>query len=1439
MSTLIKTKLKRARDCIGRKDYAAARDAAADVLSYEPENYNANVFLGLCLLELGQYDQSEQCYKKAIESSPEQPLARQGILKFYEKTERWGAYDETILALMDHYSKSDDSTKCAEMIQKHIEYMRQHGSQAELTDALRQLLPGSSIYPVLSNLPAPDPTGPASTTTLPIQVAIHNALPTIEEIVQLTEKEETSIFLREVDKRRMRLGASGPEEIKKEVGREIWSSSKLPELYEEILNHPNTPDELRRSTESKILRWKLRYQSSLAPSGDMAELKVKIGSEVDSLINGVVLLNVPDELAWTMVIEGKDCDQLDGYDFDIFRRFMDLFPTSSMSELMREYLLYSGLPLHDQKDEDVEAASNARIQQTDDSLEDPMDRILDSTADLPNSILAHRILAECYAREKDHDNAIKASERGLEILRQYQIDTSKQLPEVCKAFNVILATGLVHLFPPKHHARALRVIEDVLQREADNTGGLMGRAYVLQAAGKFAEAAELFNKVSEKLPDDMDVGLEAKEEFAWCKVQMGKLDDGAHQLQSVRDQRELIEGEGEKTARVWWRLGKCYWDMGEATREESYRHFITALKRCPTFAPAFTSLGIYYSEFATPPDPNRSSKCFQKAFELDAREVVAARRLASGFAEEREWDLVEVVARRTIEGEGNFDSGLGEAEKASMARYRPMNAWAWKAVGAVELNRRNYPAAIQAYQLALRTDDNDSISWLHLGEAYTKAGRHAAALKALHRSRELDPDNWICSYHIGEVQRQMGQLQEAIDAFRVVMDTRPMECGVLVSLAESYLELGRSERSTGFLARSQTSFLASMTTALRLIDADLGFRRIVWKTVSDCMFELSEYSTLVDPDGVRDALLRLEPVHSPKLDDRLLGLIDQPLLPEETPVDGLVALKVTAVICSYRVALYTNEEDAIASAWFDLALALFRLSTRAKSTDIRDKTIKQSIEAVKTALSKDPGNVAYWNALGNFNFTVNATLSQHGYIRALELDHKNASTWTNLGLLYLHENDTELANEAFLKAQTLDPGYTLAWVGQALVATANGHDPEARALLEHAVGLSADVPEADLEYSYRTFRRLSANTSQPFAPDTLLPAFFCLDRYCKQRSTDASALHLFALVCERLGHEELSTQLVSQAISLLEAEYEETEDAQIEQRYAVANANLGRLRLCLKDYSGALDAFETAFSLLPGDDERVEALASRAMCQFGSGLAHFHQGDSENSIQLFESALEIAGANLTVKGQVTVLLSQVLWGMGREESRESAKNQLLECITDDPDNLAAVIALAGMGLLTDDDALIEAAFSEILGLSAEDRQKRDPGRDVEKLLSQHYLAQGDIKRASLLAQGLVHAEPSRDIARQELALLTLQEKQPAIAQALLSHSLSASLESSPGELHRSLRIVGTALASGSADEYETRTALKAAQKAVILAPWELDNWRGLAFVRTTARRALG
>lgn len=267
---------------------------------------------------------------------------------------------------------------------------------------------------------------------------------------------------------------------------------------------------------------------------------------------------------------------------------------------------------------------------------------------------------------------------------------------------VILAISLTHLFPPKHHARALRIIDDVLREDTDNISCLMSRGYILQHVKKWEEAATLFAQIAQVIPEDLDDGLRAKEEHAWCLSRAGDPSGCVALLTQILETLEGIEGREADAARCQWRIGVSYWDMGGAhssysrrilaeaatigdKREDSYPCFIKSLKRNSLFAPAFTSLGIYYLDCADPPDPVRASKCFQKAFELDARESEAARRLAEGFAEEREWDLVEVVARRTIEGEGGFGGGLGNDATAPSTRYLPANAWAWKALGAVEL----------------------------------------------------------------------------------------------------------------------------------------------------------------------------------------------------------------------------------------------------------------------------------------------------------------------------------------------------------------------------------------------------------------------------------------------------------------------------------------------------------------------------------------------------------------------------------------------------------------------------------------------------------------------------------------------------------------------------------------------------------------------------------
>lgn len=124
---------------------------------------------------------------------------------------------------------------------------------------------------------------------------------------------------------------------------------------------------------------------------------------------------------------------------------------------------------------------------------------------------------------------------------------------------MILGTSLVHYYPPKHHTRALRILDDILSDNDANVPSLMGRAYILQASKNWAVAAELFLRAKELLLDDVDEGIRAQEEHAWCMLQQGNNDVAASELKAVSEVLDNLEGREMDQARSWWRMGKCAW----------------------------------------------------------------------------------------------------------------------------------------------------------------------------------------------------------------------------------------------------------------------------------------------------------------------------------------------------------------------------------------------------------------------------------------------------------------------------------------------------------------------------------------------------------------------------------------------------------------------------------------------------------------------------------------------------------------------------------------------------------------------------------------------------------------------------------------------------------------------------------------------------------------
>jgi superkiller protein 3 len=370
---------------------------------------------------------------------------------------------------------------------------------------------------------------------------------------------------------------------------------------------------------------------------------------------------------------------------------------------------------------------------------------------------------------------------------------------------------------------------------------------------------------------------------------------------------------------------------------------------------------------------------------------------------------------------------------------------------------RDYAAAIKSFQVALRVEPDDQNLWVHLGEVYSKAGRHVAALKALNHAHEMKPEDWICSFLIADVKQRMGLLEEAILVLNGLRDARPAEAGILACLAQSHLDLGRSQLSDSFQIRAEESFVSAMKIALDMLNKTPGFRTMAWKIIADAAFHLSAIPALVDQDTARSTLQAISFIPPPDSVEKLVKIVPPPSLQNHESLTALQMVSVAMHASLCQISLHLLHQTTDSTAWYDLSIAL--QSWILKTSPNVDKSIAKDlvIEYLKQALQTDATNDIYWVALGNALFMTHAKAAQHAYIKALELNCKNSITWVSLGLLYFYHGDLELANEAMYRAQVLDPDDTSAWVGQFLIALANGHEADAQLLLQHAVGLTIPI----------------------------------------------------------------------------------------------------------------------------------------------------------------------------------------------------------------------------------------------------------------------------------------------------------------------------------------------------------------------------------------------
>lgn len=137
------------------------------------------------------------------------------------------------------------------------------------------------------------------------------------------------------------------------------------------------------------------------------------------------------------------------------------------------------------------------------------------------------------------------------------------------ALDVTLGSALVHFFAPKHHPRALQLLDGVLKQNPKATACLMGKGYIFLGEGRFSEAREQFENalqvergkriVADQAPSNLE--LEATECVGWSMIKEGRLEEGRVKLLEVVDVLDKDDSRNQDSARVWTRIGQAEWEM--------------------------------------------------------------------------------------------------------------------------------------------------------------------------------------------------------------------------------------------------------------------------------------------------------------------------------------------------------------------------------------------------------------------------------------------------------------------------------------------------------------------------------------------------------------------------------------------------------------------------------------------------------------------------------------------------------------------------------------------------------------------------------------------------------------------------------------------------------------------------------------------------------------
>lgn len=970
------------------------------------------------------------------------------------------------------------------------------------------------------------------------------------------------------------------------------------------------------------------------------------------------------------------------------------------------------------------------------------------------------------------------------------------------------------------------MFDSILERKPNFTTALLGIGLIYEEETDFEKASNFLDRALERDPNNVRIGTEA----AWCQALTGNTAEGLRKLKTYEADLKINDSQARTLkAQTLYRIGRCTWNLNtdraaRKDRQGAYAYFLAAVRTNPAFASAYHNLGVYYADYAK--DKKRARQCFQKAFELSATEVEAAERLARHFADEGDWDIVEMVAQRVI------DSGVA---KPSPGSKRKGVDWPFAAVGIVQMNKQEYAKSVISFQAAIRISPNNYHAWVGLGESYHSSGRYNAAQRTLEHAQTLgsndpsikDTETWFARYMLANVHRELGDYAKAIQGYKEVLELRPDESGVTMSLLQTWLEKASAEVETGFFGQASASANQALSAAKEMLNIHSNSFNF-WKCVADACavfswipgrmkdFPSEVVLDILRHDGARDSCEVLSDV-----DDVTFSQLDVPQTNGDTvgAVSSFEPLLPALLAHKRAIMAASSDIHAQAVAWYNLGWAEQRAHMCISSNVAESGATKSSryaraaVRAFKRAIELEAGNADFWSALGIATTSLNPAVAQHSFIRSLNLNERSARTWTNLGVLYLLQDDTDLAHHAFSRAQSTDPQYAHAWLGEGLIAALLGDAREALSHFTHAleIGDASSVPVKQHFVLAAFDALLSSLTSSTNDISTLISPLFALLQLHTQSppSVSPAYAHLSALLTERI--DPTSPTILGHLLSATasaESTYEAVESPQALRNYILSTTALARAHLAVHDYPAATAAAETVLDLTATPDDAALPPPSRARARLSAhltaALAVYHSSPTTTGPAAALSLLSVASSETPHPSpDLTCLHAQLLLADPNPDV-PAAQDLLLAAAETHPTHARLTALLGASAALSGDVDTLDAVITDLQPTTS-------------------------AQTTSLLAR-LADASLTRDDAAADVAAAVMLAPHEPRGWSRLARD---SCDAGAGDMARLTAAgaarearVGVEEVAGAFAGEGARTAADA-QRAVVLAPWGVEGWRAM------------